>query len=99
MTFAALRCSPACGTGGAGPAAVFARDESNADTYSNTIDRALQTRILQVVTTLPFLVGHKEDLKSEVWGFRNSQYNDLITKSGEKLTALAAAFEEKQKSG
>ena len=77
--------------------AVIAWDESNADAYSNTVDRALEARKLQVITTLPFLVGHKEDLNSEVWGFRNSQYNDLITKSSEKLTALAAAFEEKQK--
>ena len=76
---------------------VIAWDESNADAYSNTVDRALEARKLQVITTLPFLVGHKEDLNSEVWGFRNSQYNDLITKSSEKLTALAAAFEEKQK--
>ena len=77
--------------------AVIAWDESNADAYSNTVDRALEARKLQVITTLPFLVGHKEDLNSEVWGFRNSQYNDLITKSSEKLTALAAAFEQRQK--
>ncbi|MCR5091051.1 MAG: glycosyltransferase family 25 protein [Oscillospiraceae bacterium] len=77
--------------------AVTAWDESNADAYSNTIDRALEARKLNVVTTLPFLVGHKEDLKSEVWGFQNSQYNETITKSSEKLTRLVSAFEERRK--
>lgn len=76
---------------------IIAWDETNADVYSNTIDRALEAKKLDIVTTLPFLVGHKEDLKSEVWGFNNTQYLDWITKSSEKLAQMVSAFEEKQK--
>ena len=76
---------------------IIAWDETNADVYSNTIDRALEAKKLDIVTTLPFLVGHKEDLKSEVWGFNNTQYLDWITKSSQKLAQMVSAFEEKQK--
>ncbi len=63
-------------------------DETNPDMQRNTIDRALETMELKIVTTVPFLVGHKEDLDSAAWGFNNSQYRDQIDKSKEKLENL-----------
>lgn len=71
-------------------------DETHADPETNTIDRYLQTQPqLRVVTTLPFLVGHHEELHSSLWGFKNTQYNDLIANAETELKALVDAFEHK----
>ena len=68
-------------------------DESNLEVKSNTIDRYLEGRSqLRVVTTDPFLVGHKEDHHSTIWGFKNTQYNDLINSSNEMLRTKVARF-------
>ncbi|MDP2416910.1 MAG: class I SAM-dependent methyltransferase [Hydrogenophaga sp.] len=70
-------------------------DETNLDPETNTIDRYLQTKQqLRVITTLPFLVGHHEELHSSLWGFQNSQYNNLIVKAESELKDLVAAFED-----
>lgn len=69
-------------------------DETNADPETNTIDRFLQTQPqLRVVTTLPFLVHHHEELHSSLWGFQNTQYSDLIAKAEAELRSKVAAFE------
>jgi hypothetical protein len=69
-------------------------DETNADPETNTIDRYLQTKPqLRVVTTIPFLVEHHEELYSSLWGFQNAQYNDLIANAEVELNAKVAAFE------
>lgn len=73
-------------------------DESNRNVHTNTIDRALEAEDLRIIATAPFLVGHKEELDSTVWGFNNSQYSAMISKSSEKLERLAREFEEKQES-
>ena len=73
-------------------------DESNRNVHTNTIDRALEAEDLRIIATAPFLVGHKEELDSTVWGFNNSQYSAMISKSSEKLERLARDFEEKQES-
>lgn len=66
--------------------------DTNAET--NTIDQFLQTqRQLRVVTTLPFLVGHHEALHSSLWGFQNTQYNELIAAAQAQLEAKVQAFE------
>lgn len=66
--------------------AIASWDERHRDATINTIDRYLeQTRSLRIVTTLPFLVGHKEELHSTLWGFQNTQYVDLIAASSELL--------------
>lgn len=67
-------------------------DERNCDVKTNTIDRALESHDLRIATTLPFLVGHKEDLQSTIWGFNNTQYNDLIKSSVIKLEELVDNF-------
>lgn len=61
-------------------------DEKNHDIENNTIDRYIEKNLhLNVLTTIPFLVGHKEDQKSVLWGFQNTQYNELIRKSEQLL--------------
>lgn len=67
-------------------------DETNNDVQTNTIDRSLEAKVLKIVATTPFLVGHKEELDSTIWGFNNSQYSDMIAQSSEKLERLAEAF-------
>lgn len=62
-----------------------------------TIDRYLESQVeLRVVTTYPFIAGHKEDLVSSLWGFRNTAYKEWITRSesrlGEKLRDLPEAM-------
>lgn len=69
-------------------------DETNYDLETNTIDRALEGYDLNVVTTSPFLVGHKEDLHSTIWGFNNAQYHDWIEKSNKKIELLIQNFEK-----
>ncbi len=49
---------------------------------SNTIDQFLGNQVaLRVVVTLPFFVGHREDVYSSLWGFKNTQYRDMISSS------------------
>lgn len=61
-------------------------DEGNHDVDTNTIDRYLESRTsIRVMTTHPFLVGHKEEMHSTLWGFQNTQYIDLIAASANTL--------------
>lgn len=76
---------------------VISWDEKDANQLTNTIDRALESKDLKVVTTVPFLVGHKEDLKSTIWGFENTEYTDWIHHSSEKLQKLVNDFKEGEK--
>lgn len=76
---------------------VISWDEKDANQLANTIDRALESKDLKVVTTVPFLVGHKEDLKSTIWGFENTEYTDWILRSSEKLQKLVTDFKEGEK--
>jgi hypothetical protein len=70
-------------------------NEANPDSQTNTIDRFLQTQPqLRVVTILPFLVGHHEELHSSLWGFQNTQYSDLIAIAQVQLEAKVQAFEQ-----
>lgn len=66
-------------------------DESNQDAETNTIDRFLQSKgNLRVVVTLPFLVGHREDVDSSLWGISNSRYAQLIEQAESQLDRLVA---------
>ena len=58
----------------------------NEDAETNTIDRFLESRQnLRVVTTLPYSVGHREEVESTLWGFNNSRYCSLIAESEASL--------------
>ena len=56
-------------------------------TYSPTITTILERRYiekeqnLKILLIFPYLVGHKEDLQSTIWGFNNTKYNELINDS------------------
>ena len=70
-------------------------DENFRDPYKNTIDRFIESQSnIDVITTAPFLVGHKEELMSTLWGFQNSQYTDMIAASTLLLQEKASAFKE-----
>jgi len=62
---------------------------------TNTIDRFLENKkSLKVVVLLPFLVGHREDLFSTLWGFKNYTYLEMIKTSEKKLIKMAKDFNE-----
>ena len=68
-------------------------DETLEDDQTNTIDRYLErTENLRVVTLLEPVFGHREELKSSLWGFGNEQYNDYIAKSRAQLHDKVQAF-------
>ena len=68
-------------------------NENFRDPYKNTIDRFIEDQTnIDVITTAPFLVGHKEELTSTLWGFKNSQYTDLIAASTKLLQEKVSAF-------
>lgn len=58
-----------------------------------TIDRYLEAKSnFRVVTTHPFIAGHKGELTSTLWGFRNSSYQDWIARSQRRLEEKMAAW-------
>jgi flavin-binding protein dodecin len=69
-------------------------DETNTDAIANTIDRFLESQSeLVVLTTLEPLFGHREDAHSTLWGFKNTQYTDMISETRIKLRTLVDEFE------
>lgn len=77
---------------------ITAWDERNRDVHTNTIDRYLEKRkSLKIVTTSPFLVGHKEEQHSTIWGFQNTQYADLIAASTKLLQEKIGEFESRHR--
>ncbi len=69
-------------------------DELNRNVHVNAIDRYLENKKLRVLTTCPFLVGHKEDLSSTIWGQQNTIYTQLIADSSKKLEEMTKAFKK-----
>lgn len=63
-------------------------DYTDRDVYKNTIDRYLEGNRLRILTTCPFLAGHKEDLDSTIWGKSNAAYDAMISASNRKLKKL-----------
>ena len=69
-------------------------DESNQDAQTNTIDRFLQMQgNMRVVIALPFLLGHREDVDSSLWGFSNERYAQMIAQAQTELEQKVAEFE------
>lgn len=59
-----------------------------------TIDRYLeQTPGLKVVTTIPFLANHRDNLSSSVWGFDNRRYRSMIQASEKRLMRMVEEHE------
>lgn len=69
-------------------------DNMNRDIKRNTIDRFLEKRKMRILTTCPFLVGHKEDLQSTIWGRGNGIYTQLIENSSIKLREVVNQFKK-----
>lgn len=71
-------------------------DDRNHDAKTNTIDRYIESRCdLHVITTPKFLVGHKEELDSTLWGFNNSTYREMIAESEKLLGQKLDEFRSK----
>ena len=64
---------------------------SNFDSKFNAVDRHLERQAaLSVLTAIPYLVGHKEDLHSTLWkGQTNAIYDERISRSEAALAAAA----------
>jgi len=68
-------------------------NENDEDVTTNTIDRYLEgKRSIKVMTTCPFLVGHKEELYSTLWGGQNTIYSEMMSKSESVLRDKIAAY-------
>ncbi|ALP40864.1 hypothetical protein WL1483_1445 [Aeromonas schubertii] len=68
-------------------------DDRNHNAETNTIDRYIESQSsLRVITTPKFLVGHKEELDSTLWGFNNSTYREMIAESETLLEQKINAF-------
>lgn len=68
-------------------------DPENLDAATNTIDRYLESKSeLRVVVTMPFFVGHREEVNSTLWGFNNRQYVEMISQSQKSLRKKVDQF-------
>lgn len=68
-------------------------DSGNLDAESNTIDKYLEKQqSIRVVTTLPYFVGHREEVYSTLWGFQNTRYVELIKESELSLIRKVEEF-------
>ena len=62
----------------------------------NAIDRFLEKgKPLKVLTTIPFLVGHKEELGSTIW--EDTMYGDIIEHSIQELKEKLEAYQRRRK--
>lgn len=69
-------------------------DSENSDAETNTIDRYLERHgDLRVVVTLPFLVGHREEVNSTIWESSNNLYSELIKSSEKALISKVSAHQ------
>ena len=69
-------------------------DERDRDVLKNTIDRYLEHTHLQVLACHPFLVGHKGELHSTLWGVKNGEMIAMIQRSEELLGRKIDEFEK-----
>jgi hypothetical protein len=61
-------------------------DPEHVDPTKNTIDRYVESLPnLRVITTFPFIAGHREDTYSSLWHFQNSQYREMIESTNRML--------------
>lgn len=80
--------------------AILRWDETNHDVHVNAIDRYMENQEhIRVFTVHPFLIGHKEEQHSTLWGFQNSRYNALIEQSTHKLGELIEKYKSGQAGG
>lgn len=63
-------------------------NQTDEDPERNTIDRYLENAGLRIVVADPYIVGHREELYSTLWGFQNTQYSQMIAESERQLNAM-----------
>ena len=68
-------------------------DDKDRDVVKNTIDRYLEHTRLSVLACYPFLVGHKEELHSTLWGVQNNTMAGMIQRSENLLGSKIDEFE------
>lgn len=78
-------------------AVIASWDNMDRNVDTNAIDRYLENREMRILTTSPFLVGHKEELRSTIWDAQNTIYTDLIASSSVKLQELVNDFKRKNR--
>jgi len=72
-------------------------DPENTDVDRNAIDRYLESSDnLVIVVALPFLVGHREDVASTLWGFENDRYSKMIAEAERTISDLAQRWLENE---
>lgn len=73
-------------------------DERNFNVEKNAIDRFIESNSgCQTITTNPYLVGHKEDLNSTLWGAKNDIYSEMIKVSEKKLAEKIEEYRKHHK--
>ena len=77
-------------------AKIYQWDYYNRST-DNTIDRFIESHGgIKGLIVSPYLVGHKEDLDSTLWGVNNSTYKEMIKKSQNLLNYKISLLEYKE---
>lgn len=77
-------------------AKIYQWDYYNPST-DNTIDRFIESHGgIKGLIVSPYLVGHKEDLDSTLWGVNNSTYKEMIKKSQNLLNYKISLLEYKE---
>ncbi|XEG72317.1 methyltransferase [Pseudomonas sp. abacavir_1] len=75
---------------------ILSWDENNRNAESNTIDRFIESQSdINIFTTTPFIVGHKEELSSTLWGFKNTQYSKMIADSSRLLQEKVSDYKSR----
>lgn len=70
-------------------------DSNNRNADVNTIDRYIESHSsIKIITLLPFLVGCQDELQSTLWGFQNTQYNDMISNSIARLSSKVEQYKK-----
>lgn len=64
----------------------------NLDVETNAIDRYLESANLKVIVAHPYIAGHREEVHSTLWNFKNTQYVDMIHESEMRLGRLKDAW-------
>jgi len=71
--------------------------KTNSSYQYNTIDKHLENQDdLNIILTLPFLVGHRQEENSSIWGIQNTQFSNKITSSQQRLENKVKAYELEQ---
>ncbi|WP_235819860.1 methyltransferase type 11 [Brucella lupini] len=69
-------------------------DPLNTNAVTNTIDRYMESqKDLRVVVAIPFVVGHKEEAISTLWGVDNQYYTPMIAEAQKKIENLIREWE------